>query len=423
MPSKLTAIGTFVGVLSVFLFFADKAYQVIFIDNTPQTSQLSSLYHEKLITLNEEINKYKNGSASLLKTASAVNSLVSNKNIAYEFLSKHLDNDVIRVFKRRGEEIGLVELKKIISILIFKDDADEFLQYYISTLVDGAFPVSDYLANETSEEKIEEHVREILNNIDFKNERIEEIITKAKSRGEMKGLLEEIVHLRYIPREAERFFKIVDIINYWISIDEERDPDKKLLIISSIGDEWVKEQVYRLNKSNSAILEYINSPYNIEYIDACSEFGEEDIYRSGMSVFDRLSAALCHHGSFKFEGIKYSESISTYEDCVIYAVTQEDYKCFYEYDYGNNRLITSLIQRTTSMDDPERLYWVDLLENDGLDKRQKGRLLSILLRERVVLDKGEQVLKVKVCELVNELDEIPPKLNMLMLADNIQCET
>ncbi len=380
LPSKLTAIGTAAGVFSILLFFIDKAFQSI---NDNEESAIFEMHQEESKELEKQLQSYKNGENALLKIFSSVNQTITGKDAALSVLrNKIKDKKAIQHLEKNKSDISLETLKKIISLYIYSESLSGTKKHYIEAMIKDSLIMSDYIEKNIDVEKMRKELKNLTKKItagDRQNELLERL--KLMRDDEVKHHYSQYVSERLLKKEMDDYMRIIDVIHYRLLIDEENDQDKKKLILNSIGNQWVKDEVINY-KNVKASLDKTNS---LDDIPHCSKIDNINIYDDDTTLINRLKFISCYSKDKK--QIRYDVKIDSFNDCVTKIFVEESYLCYQKYIEEGRQFLIPLIQSSPSINADEKVWWMKKLNKNSLTPDQLGRFTNMLISERVNIEK------------------------------------
>lgn len=384
------------GVLSIMLFFSDKFYSLINKQEEITYPETVSLYEEKIKLMHKELDSFKKGTASLLNTLDIVSRLITSKQMAIDYITKENPSSYLSsLLAKEGDRIDLGRLQRIITILNYRVKAEGFVRKYIDILLNESMAVSSNFLNEPSDEVRKERIVHILEESGFSKDKINNALEVAASENKIQALLEALVFRIFGSHEIEAYLKIYDSIFTALRVMEEEDQHKRELLMATIDDKWVKERVRRIVSVNIALNMEGESSIKLGYVDSCAELDGSDVYNEKLSVLNRLYSAACNYGMVT--KAKYERKIKSINDCMVFSVISGRYDCFDEFEFNEFVFARDLVLESASVTEEESYYWLDMLSSGQLSDTQSWRLISILLSEKVNLDKGDEAFEYFAC--------------------------
>lgn len=377
LPSKLTAVGTFAGVVGLVI-------SLIGLIDFPTSETLEPEIVElleaplksKLVYLDDQLESYKNGLQSLHTTFRNIDKVVIDKQVAVSFIESQETNSLlIETLVSNLEDIKLEDLKKIASMHVFRSTTKENYRNFIDFVKFSEIAPFEWKAAEYAEVlrdgKVSFHSSEAMKEyIAFESE-----LKKSASSGDLD--IDQFINTINI-NALQEYVKIYDILEYILLIDEESSVDRRSSLILSIDDKWLKSQVTDFLAYERAVLESRSAePYKTQPL-FCRNLTDH-ILLDSLDLYTRFTATVCATKINEAQTLNLANT--SLADCVLHGYVQGNYSCMDGLMEEASAFAVEAAAQTHSMSQEEFKSWVYKITSYKLTGSQLGRLITKLLVE------------------------------------------
>ncbi len=136
---------------------------------------------------------------------------------------------------------------------------------------------------------------------------------------------------------------------------------------------------------------------------SCLEIAPE-AYLQTNDISKRYASVICEKANPKKEFTKLV--VRSFDDCLILALISDEFDCHIDFITKSKQLATSLVNKSPSISIKDKEDWVYKISNNHVDTRKLGKLIKILMTEKVKLELLNGMVNEKNCNInIKEMSE------------------